>query len=69
MSEENKNENIEGETKVEGPAASQKKSVPKVAIGVAAASGVALLAVSVIGFAPALIAGGAGYLAYRGMKA
>ena len=50
-----------------GPTGSDPTSLPRVVVGVAAASGLTLLAVSVVGLAPALIAGAAGYATYRGM--
>ena len=42
-------------------------SWPLIAVGVAAASGVGLIAASVIGVGEAALAGAAGYLAYRKM--
>jgi hypothetical protein len=44
-----------------------KPSLPKVAAGVAAASGATLIAITMIGVAPAILAGAAGYFAYCGM--
>jgi len=40
----------------------------RVALGVAAAAGGGLIAVTVIGVGPAAVAGAAGYLAYRGLS-
>jgi hypothetical protein len=48
--------------KEEGP------STPAVAVGVAAASGAALIATGILGAAPVAIAGVAGYIAYKGLK-
>lgn len=42
-------------------------SASQVVVGVAAASGTALLAVSLVGVTPTIIAGAAGYIAYCGM--
>ena len=44
-----------------------KPSLPKIAAGVAAASGATLIAITMIGVAPAVLAGAAGYFAYCGM--
>ncbi len=63
MSTENINTTDESQTTSES-----KRSFPRVAVGVAAASGGALLAVSLVGVAPAVIAGAAGYFAYYGIK-
>jgi hypothetical protein len=55
------------ESAPESQSSPTKKSSSRVAVGVAAASGTALLAVSMIGIAPVVIASAAGYLAYCGM--
>jgi hypothetical protein len=47
---------------------SSPNSTAKIAAGVAAASGASLIAVGLIGAAPAALAGAAGYLAYNGLK-
>lgn len=67
MSEENRNEKVESEVGAQGESSAKKTSVSKIAFGVAAASGGAILAVAMIGVAPTLLAGAAGYIAYHGM--
>ncbi len=42
---------------------------PRLTVGAAAAAGAGLLAVSIVGLGPAVVAGAAGYLAYREMRA
>lgn len=68
MSEKRKIQKTEGKTKAAGKSPRKKKIAPKLAIGVAAAGGATLLAVAMIGFAPTLLAGAAGYFAYSAMN-
>jgi hypothetical protein len=66
MTEKSKKSNVESKSKA-AKSGGKKKIAPKLAMGVAAASGATLIAITMIGVAPTVLAGAVGYFAYCGM--